>query len=370
MFAAELALHWAERGHEVVVFTADDPSSPAHARLRIVGGLPVAYNRSSLCARLASRLAFRTSAAVAIPWKARAHGEPDVLVSVGFSPPPLLLTTGRSTRRLRRVTWLFDLWPDVLLAHRPHSGVLRACEPTLRRLTATYLDRCDDVVAISSRMGDLVGKRVARARLHTIPLWAPAAAEAKEGHSPSQGGRPGKLVALYQGNLGLAYDFEPILGASRALAETGVSFVLSGEGAQRDRLIARINRDDLRNVELRPPAPPEQLARSLACGDVHLLPLRPGWDGLSFPSKLMASLAVGRPVIVLGAPTSEVAQLVRDAGCGITIPADGRALAVALRDLERDEPARAAMGRAARDLYTTRFAARWAFEAWDGLIAS
>ena len=386
VFCAELARHWAGRGHEIVVFTGDPaPASPyadeAGERYEVVGGLPMAYGRSSLGHRLASRVAFGASAAAA---SARRHS-PDVFLSAGVLPlltETALSMLGRAVGRgrPRRIGWVFDLWPDVLVAHRPGSTAVQMATAPLAGGTNLVLRLADDLVAISPHMAAVISARVAGGRgappVHTIPLWASAgpdraahAGDLVPAAAPDTVDARRPLRAMYHGNLGLSYDFEPILAGAARFAPDEVTFVLVGDGAMRQSLARRIERDRLTNVELRPPLPEREFTRSLGTADVHLLPLRESWDGISFPSKLLPYLSVARPIVVLGPSTGESARLVRDAGCGLTEAASAAGLESALRTLAGNPTLRATMARAGRALYLRQFAAARAFAAWDALIA-
>lgn len=378
-FCAELAAHWGRSGHQVVVFTADPAPAGGTAPYEVVGGLPLSYDRSSLPHRLASRLAFGAAAAIASARRPR----PDVLVSAGVLP--LVGATGlaRLQRRggavTRRIGWIFDLWPDVLAAHRPESAALRGLFRPLTSTANLGMRRAHDLVTISPHMNDVIAARVAAGRrgpaVHTIPLWASegpdrAALTAAAGPAPDAASRrqATPLRAMYHGNLGLSYDFEPILAAAARL-DGVVTFTLVGEGSRRDELARRIDRDRLTNVELRPTLAADQFTASLESADVHLLPLRESWDGVSFPSKLLPYLAVGRPVVITGAEHGESAALIRAAGCGVVVNGGAEGLEAALRSLAGDAPLRAAMGAAGRSFYLQRFSAARAFAAWDALIA-
>jgi colanic acid biosynthesis glycosyl transferase WcaI len=220
-----------------------------------------------------------------------------------------------------------------------------------------------------------IGQGGRRPVVHTIPLWAtegPDRAAQGPGVSPDRAADPGRrgspLRAMYHGNLGLSYDFEPILSAAAQMGGDEVTFVLVGDGSRRDELAQRIARDGLTNVELRPPLPGDQFTASLESADVHLLPLRESWDGVSFPSKLLPYLAVGRPIVMTGAPQGESAALLREGGCGVVVDATAAGLAAALRTLAHDPGLRARMTAAGTSLYLRRFSAARAFAAWDALL--
>ncbi len=119
------------------------------------------------------------------------------------------------------------------------------------------------------------------------------------------------------------------------------------------------------NVVFRPYQPRSRLGELIALGDVHIVSVAPGFEGLLVPSKFYGVLAAGRPTIFIGSHGSEIARVIDEEGCGIVVPnGDGAALAAAIVRL-RDDPALAReMGergrRAAERKYGTDSAcARW-----------
>ena len=75
-------------------------------------------------------------------------------------------------------------------------------------------------------------------------------------------------------------------------------------------------------------------------GDVHVVTIRRGLEGVVVPSKLYGILAAGRPVLVVADSKSDAARIAVESGCGLTAdPDDPVAVATAIREL-RAEPAR------------------------------
>jgi len=88
----------------------------------------------------------------------------------------------------------------------------------------------------------------------------------------------------------------------------------------------------------------------MAAGDVHIISVRRGLEGVVVPSKLYSVLAAGRPVLAVAPEESDVVRIVREARCGLAAdPDDPAAAAAALRTL-RDNPRELTdMGQRARD---------------------
>jgi colanic acid biosynthesis glycosyl transferase WcaI len=88
----------------------------------------------------------------------------------------------------------------------------------------------------------------------------------------------------------------------------------------------------------------------MAAGDLHVITVRRGLEGVVVPSKLYSILAAGRPVLVVAPPECDAARIVVQSGCGLAAdPDDPAAVAAAVREL-RGNPARLAeMGIRARE---------------------
>ncbi len=92
----------------------------------------------------------------------------------------------------------------------------------------------------------------------------------------------------------------------------------------------------------------------LAAGDVHVVTVRRGLEGVVVPSKLYGILAAGRPVLAVASAETDVARIVQRAGCGVAAdPDDPAAVAEAVRALARDPERVAHMGRRAREIAPT-----------------
>lgn len=125
----------------------------------------------------------------------------------------------------------------------------------------------------------------------------------------------------------------------------------------------RVREERLEHVRFVGYQAPEHLRYSLAAGDMHLVTLRADMEGLSIPSKVYGIMAVGRPVIFIGPPGSEVAALVREAGCGETYaPSEGERAAAAVRELACDRERRERMGAAGRRYFEAHLEKRQAVE--------
>jgi len=124
--------------------------------------------------------------------------------------------------------------------------------------------------------------------------------------------------------------------------------VFIGDGANRAELEA--SAASLPDVRFLPFRPVAQVPHVMMAGDVHIVTVRRGLEGVVVPSKLYSILAAGRPVLVVAAANSDASRIVVESGCGLAAdPDDPAAVAAAIRELRSDLPRLAEMGRRARE---------------------
>jgi len=148
------------------------------------------------------------------------------------------------------------------------------------------------------------------------------------------------FVVLHAGNLGFYGAWGALLKAAEILRDENIGFVFVGGGANRASLEA--SAANLPNVRFLPFRPAEQVPHVMLAGDLHVVTVRRGLEGVVVPSKLYSILAAGRPVLAVAAAESDAARLVAESGCGVAAdPDDPAAIAAAIREL-RDNRARLA----------------------------
>jgi colanic acid biosynthesis glycosyl transferase WcaI len=152
--------------------------------------------------------------------------------------------------------------------------------------------------------------------------------------------------------LGFYGAWDTVLHAAKILSNENAAVVFVGDGASRASLEHSAKGSP--NVRFLPFRPVEQVPHVMAAGDVHIITVKRGLEGVVVPSKLYSTLAAGRPILVIAAPESDAARIVTAAGCGLAAdPDDPAAVAAAIRQL-RDHPVRLAeMGRRARETAKT-----------------
>jgi putative colanic acid biosynthesis glycosyltransferase WcaI len=325
------------------------PSREVHGRLEIRRVRSTSFDRARLAGRALNYVTYLLSAL----WGGIALRRVDV-VMCGTDPPvigDLALVVARR-HRAPLVVISEDVFPEIAVAvGRLKDGVVVRA---LGLLVRAYLLHADRVVAIGETMrARLEDKGVVPERLRVISNWADVDAirPAPRSNDWSRShGLEGRFVVMHAGNVGHAQDLDSLIRADVLLADVDdLQTLIIGTGARVGelvRLAQRLRVPHLRFLEFQPRA---LLPQTLGAADVHVVGLARGLAGYVVPSRLYGVLAAGRPVIAAAEDESELAQLVRETGCGLVVPPGEPAqLADAIRACRNGVHDLEEMGRRAR----------------------
>ncbi len=343
----------------------DDPTG-----LRFVDAGAEAFERYSPLGRLRSELRYGRSVAALL------RGfRPDAVLSANT---PLLAQAAiwRSARRAgaRRVYWLQDLLgvgTRAVLARR--SALLGATAgAALERLETSLLRRSDAHVVITDAFVGELERRGVRGPVRVVRNWAPTdeiVERPKVTPWSEAAGFAGQPLAVYAGTLGLKHD--PLLLRAAAEGVDGVGHVLVlTEGIGRDALEASQRERRLPNLHLADYVPYEQLPDVLGAADVCLALLEPDAGAFSVPSKVLAYLAAGRPVVAAVPAENLAAEVLGTSGGGIVVGAgDREGFAAAVRSLLADPDRARAMGAAGRAYAEESFDVERIADRFESLLA-
>jgi colanic acid biosynthesis glycosyl transferase WcaI len=330
------------------------------------------FGRARLASRSVDYVSFYLSAGLAL---LRILSSGDVLIAK--TDPPLISILAAAVVRLRGaelINWQQDVFPEVasLLGANPLPGWL---DSLLRRWRDSSLRSARMNVLISNRMFAYFRQRgIPLLQLRVIENWANADAIAPKPACASglraRLGYTNRFVVCYSGNLGRAHEYHTLLAAATALrSEPSVVFLMIGGGAQMEILRRAVAESGLGNFNFLPYQPREELEDSLAAADLHLVSLLPALEGMIMPSKLYGILAAGRPLIFIGDPEGDIAQVLRQGECGVTVEVDAHQdLVAAIRRLKSDPDTCIAMGQRARRLLMSRYSLDKAVELWRAVL--
>lgn len=286
---------------------------------------------------------------------------PDVYVVV--SPPLLLGLAAWLLTRFRRAPFVFhvqDLQPDAALA----LGMLKPSTFTrmLYWLESVAYQKAAAVSGISHGMLDaFTRKGVPPARQIYFPNPAPfpdlSTLPKPGGFRARFGFSKDDFLAVYSGNLGVKQGLSILIAAARELKNSNlpVKIIICGDGAMRPQIESAINQEKLAGLYLYPLQPVEQYRELLVDADVCLITQQAGSGAAFFPSKLLATLGFGRPVISVADDASELSRAIKVGHFGENVqPGDAQRLAEVLRKWASNKTALEQFGKAGRE-YVAQF---------------
>ncbi len=376
---SDVAFHLADRGWKVQV-VAGRPSYDGKSRfpnretIRGVGitRVPSLFGKGrGMAARLGRYAGMYLGATWTLLTKVRAG---DVVVCK--TDPPLLSVPLAMAARLRGaklVNWLQDLYPEVAIA----SGVRMPASG--RRVLMALRDRSLASAAMNVAIGHVMARHlraagIAPARISILPNFTDDAhirPLSKPNALRSEWGLDDRFVLGYSGNLGRAHDTQTFVDMASLLAHrSDIMFLFIGGGHQFDAVRDALAERNVCNVRFEGYVPREQLNYSLAVPDAHWLSLKPNMEGLIVPSKVYGIMAAGRPIIAVGDPQGEIAQILHGGQAGFQIaPGDAQGFAQAVLALADDAPRAREMGTNARAMLDADGSRAIVLDRWETMLS-
>jgi colanic acid biosynthesis glycosyl transferase WcaI len=302
-------------------------------------------------------------------------GKADIVLAVN---PPITTTFAAWIISLLRssslVVGIQDVWPDCII----EIGQLRSkpliwLSKFLEKLQ--YRIACKVIVLSEGMKKNLLMKSVGEEKIAVIANWADTERVVpgkRQNHFAEEHGLEDRFVVLFAGNHGYIAALENIILAAEKLKdETGMIFLLAGEGSVKKDLEELVEEKGLSNVKFLPSQPEKEWLEMLAASDLGLVTLRRDLAELNVPSKTYTIMAAGRPVLASVPENSEVAVLVTAADAGAVIPPeDPGALAEIILQLRSDPDRLEEMGRNGRQYLLGRFNRTIQTEKYRELLSS
>jgi glycosyltransferase involved in cell wall biosynthesis len=369
-----LAEDLAKKGHEVLVVT----SVPSHPLGKVYDGyrmklwqwetargfsilrLPLFPDHSnSASRRLLNYGSFLLSATLLGNLLTRSF-QADVIFAY-YAPLTMGYIAG-ITKRLKQVPliyWITDLWPENFQAVGAVSSELGF--QFLRRVEDWSYRQANAICVDSPGFErNLQQKGVSLEKIHVVAEWADETIFMPVERDEALGkvfGLVGKFNIIYGGNLGTVQHLSTVVESANLVQDlTDVQFVFIGDGTDLDNLRHRVAELNLRNVQFIARQPMDIMKDFFAWADALLVHLQdtPVFR-LQLPSKVIAYLACGRPILC-GVPGA-VETVVRDAQAGVFCQAeDPRGMAEQVRLLHAmTEEERKEMGRRGYQTYLKKY---------------
>ncbi len=297
--------------------------------------------------RILNHLSFAFSSLFA----ARRAGPADVIFVE--SPPLFIGLAALAYTRLKRAPFIFnvsDIWPQsaVELGALRNRLAIRLSE----MLELHVYGRAKRVSVVTPGMVErLVARGVPRLKLFLLTngvdttLFRPAEPDLD---LAARLGLLGHKVFLYAGTHGMAQGLDVILDAAKKTNDPDVLYVLAGEGAEKERLVAKAKAQGIMNVKFVANQPKSAMPALLNLAYATIIPLkRLDLFKSALPSKMFEAMAAGKPIIA--SLWGEAADLVEASGGGIVVePEDSDALCEAIEKLANDATLARRLGESGR----------------------
>jgi len=277
-------------------------------------------------------------------------------VVLAMTDPPIAGIAGSFVARLSGRPFVYnlrDMYPDMALAGeivRPGTWVER-----WEKLHRRTLRGAARVIVLGEDMRErIISKGVDPARITISRDAVPFPETVPTPDHPVVREIRGqfRFVLVHAGNLGFYGAWETLIQAAKLLESDGVGLVFIGEGAMKAKVEAMAR--DCKNVRFLPFRPANEVPYVMAAGDLHVVTVKLGLEGVVVPSKVYTILAAGRPLLAVATNKTEVARFAARDGCGIAVdPDDPAAVAAAVRGVLSDSQRLLSMGGRARELAQT-----------------
>jgi glycosyltransferase involved in cell wall biosynthesis len=167
-----------------------------------------------------------------------------------------------------------------------------------------------------------------------------------------------KFIVGYGGNHGRSQALKQVLKAAGIVAKShkNISFLLFGDGPEKEELLKEAEKMKLPNVTFFPSQPRKKMAEIQSLWDIALVPLKniELFDGAR-PSKMFELMAGGIPFIFCG--KGEGADIALESGCAFVVPPENseKLAETIIKASELPEKKRIKMGEKGRTFVSLNF---------------
>lgn len=183
---------------------------------------------------------------------------------------------------------------------------------------------------------------------------------------------PGVFRLVFAGNIGRFQGLPQLIDTfSKIGPESPVELVLLGDGKQKAGLIEQVERLGISNVRFIPHQPMEIANAVIQSSDLGVVTLNPEVYRYAYPTKMIAYLSVGCPILSMVELDSELAKFVEDRKIGHAIgPQDSEALTRLIDRLAQNPNQLEDLRENANRVYTDYHGEAEVLDKWSFLINS
>lgn len=322
------------------------PRSMQQGSVKIIRVGSTDYSRARMWRRVANYLSY---VALSVPLSLFAGCD----LVLGMTDPPFEGIVAAFVAMMKRKPYVYnirDLYPDMAVAGAiVEAGAMSRVWEILHRWA---LRRAKRVITLGEDMRErVIAKGVDAKRVTVVRDGTSNSGETHDSEIDTEViqaiRKDFRFVLVHAGNLGFYGAWQTLLEAMEGLKDEGIGLVFVGDGAQREQTWRAAN--GRRQVRFLPFFPANKIASVLAAGDVHVVTIRRGLEGVIVPSKMYGILAAGKPILAVAPREADVASLGEQQGFAKWAdPENASSVAQAIRELCGDPERLERMGVAAR----------------------
>ncbi|MFD1646076.1 glycosyltransferase family 4 protein [Haloarchaeobius litoreus] len=292
--------------------------------------------------------------------------------------PPFLPILGWVLSRVRGYEYVpivLDLYPDlaVELDYLSEGGVVYRVWDWLNRRAYRNATL---TVTIGETMEETLERKYGPCETAVVHNWEDGSVIQPKAKADNEFSEEHGLVepttVLYSGNHGMHHDLESVVEAAATLEEKRddeLRFQFIGEGGRKATLVGMADEQNLDSVSFLPYQPVERLPESLTSGDIAVVSMQEGVEGLCVSSKFYTAIASGQAILAIANEETEIARIVAESDCGIRVDPKHPDQIVSAIEYWLDNPDEMrTMGERARSVFEERYEREEAIDRYASVL--
>lgn len=240
-------------------------------------------------------------------------------------------------KKIRKIPlhfWVLDLWPESLSAAGGINN--RVVLSVFERLTKWIYKNCDNILIGSKGYKTSIIKKCKDPKpINYFPNWVENVLKSNTNITVPD--LPDGFNIMIGGNMGDAQDLPHVMDAALKLKGEKINFIFVGDGRKQSFVENFAKENGLESIKCLGRFPLEAMPALFEKADILFLSLKnvPIF-AITVPSRMQAYMSSGKPVVAM--INGEARELIKDADCGWSVPAeDSQSLAALLLELSKEK---------------------------------
>ncbi len=242
---------------------------------------------------------------------------------IAMTDPPLSGIIGAAASKIKKKPFIYyiqDLHPEMAIA----SGMIKkgSISKMWDKIHSIVLQKADKIFVIGDDMLDrIINKGICRDKIIIVRHGAARYGKTSYDEQLIKKIRGRYLFTfVHAGNIGFYGAWESIVKAVKKLHDNSIGFIFVGEG-QNKKMLMEMSKS-CSNIAFIPFQPREKVKSVLESGDIHIITIKRGLEGLVVPSKIYPLLSAHKPILAVCPASSDLARIIRRFNCGLVADPD------------------------------------------------